>query len=124
MVSKSTPSRRLHVPIPSKNPPFPRQNQKLLLQISETLFDIGTDLLQKKSLDGAVKYLRWSWDYIVQIIRVEGLCVDGGELSVNIRHNLAKALIRRNGGEELDLERARELVDGLALVIPLNWDGG
>ena len=96
-----------------------RQSQKLLLHISETLFDIGTDLLQKKSLDGAVKYLRLSWDYIVQIIRVEGLSINGGELSVNIRHNLAKALIRRNTGEELDLERARELVDGLALVAPL-----
>jgi hypothetical protein len=98
-----------------------RQSQKLLLRISETLFDIGTDLLQKKSLDGAVKYLRWSWDYIVQIIRVEGLSIDGGELSVNIRHNLAKALIRRNTGEELDLERARELIDGLALVAPF-WE--
>jgi cob(I)alamin adenosyltransferase len=94
----------------------PRQSQKLLLQIAETLFDIGTDLLQKKSLDGAVKYLRWSWDYMVQLIRVEGLTVDGGELSVNIRHNLAKALIRRNAGDELDLDRARELVNGLALV--------
>ena len=101
---------KIHLPV--------RQSQKLLLRISETLFDIGTDLLQKKSLDGAVKYLRWSWDYIIQIIRVEGLSVDGGELSVNIRHNLAKALIRRNAGEELDLERARELVDGLALVAP------
>lgn len=94
----------------------PRQSQKLFLQIAETLFDIGTDLLQNKSLDGAVKYLRWSWDYMVQLIRVEGLTVDGGELSVNIRHNLAKALIRRNAGDELDLERAKELVDGLALV--------
>ena len=101
----------------------PRTSQKLLLNISETLFDIGTDLLQKKSLDGAVKYLRWSWDYIVQIIRVEGISVDGGELSVNIRHNLAKALIRRNVGEELDLERARELVDGLALVL-IPWSSG
>ena len=101
----------------------PRASQKLLLNISETLFDIGTDLLQKKSLDGAVKYLRWSWDYIVQIIRVEGISVDGGELSVNIRHNLAKALIRRNVGEELDLERARELVDGLALVL-IPWSSG
>ena len=56
--------------------PIPvRQSQKLLLHISETLFDIGTDLLQKKSLDGAVKYLRLSWDYIVQIIRVEGLSI-------------------------------------------------
>jgi len=26
--------------------------------------------------------------------------------------------VRRNAGEELDLERARELVDGLALVRP------
>ena|SRR5436190_9068162 len=92
----------------------PRPNQKLLLQISETLFDIGTDLLQKKSLDGAIKYLRWSWDYVDQLIRVEGLCVDGRELSINIRHNLAKGLIRRN--EEIDLERAKELLDGLALV--------
>jgi hypothetical protein len=99
--------------------PLPvRQNQKLLLQIAETLFDIGTDLLQKKSLDGAVKYLRWSWDYVLQIVRVEGLSIDGRELSVNIRHNLAKAMIRRNAGEELDLDRARELVDGLTLVFP------
>ena len=77
---------------------------------------MGTDLLQKKSLDGAVKYLRWSWDYIQQITRVDKLGLDGRELSVNVRHNLAKALVRRNAGEELDLERARELVDGLALV--------
>lgn len=79
---------------------------------------MGTDLLQKKSLDGAVKYLRWSWDYIQQITRVDKLGLDGRELSVNVRHNLAKALVRRNAGEELDLERARELVDGLALVLP------
>jgi len=105
-----------------KIPLNPRQSQKLVLQIAETLFDVGTHLLQKKSLDGAVKYLRWSWDYIVQLIRVEGLCVDGQELSVNIRHNLAKALIRRKAGDELDLERARELVDGLALVLPVRWE--
>ena len=42
--------------------------------------------------------------------------LDGRELSVNVRHNLAKALVRRNAGEELDLERARELVDTLVLV--------
>ena len=94
----------------------PRQSQKLLLQIAEILFDIGTDQLQHKSLDGAVKYLRWSWDYINQIIRVEGLSVGGRELSANIRHNLAKALIGRDQGQEMDLERARELVEGLALV--------
>jgi hypothetical protein len=80
------------------------------------LFDIGTDLFTKKSLDGAIKYLRWSLDYIIQAIRGEGLGADGSELSVNIRHNLAKALIRRNAGDQLDLEKARELVDGLALV--------
>jgi len=90
--------------------------QKVLLNIAETLFDVGTDLLQKKSLDGAVKYLRCSWDYIQQITRGDKLGLDGRELSVNVRHNLAKALLLRNAGEELDLERARELVDGLALV--------
>lgn len=95
-----------------------KQNQKLLLQISETLFDVGTDLLQKRSLEGAVKYLRWSWDYMLQIIRVDGLSVDASELSKDIRHNLAKALIRRNSGDEPDLDRVRELVDSLALVSP------
>jgi hypothetical protein len=95
---------------------LPPTSQKVLLNIAETLFDVGTDLLQKKSLDGAVKYLRWSWDYIQQITRVDKLGLDGRELSVNVRHNLAKALVRRNAGEELDLERARELIDGLALV--------
>jgi hypothetical protein len=60
--------------------------------------------------------LRWSWDYIDQLCRIKGLGVDGTELSVNIRHNLAKALIRRNAGDELDLDRAKEFVDGLALV--------
>ena len=94
----------------------PRQSQKILLQIAETLFDIGTDQLQHKSLDGAVKYLKWSWDYIAQIIRADGLNVDGRELSVNIRHNLAKALISRDQAQEMDLERARELIDGLTLV--------
>jgi hypothetical protein len=94
----------------------PRANQKLLVSIVETFFDIGTDLLLKKSFDGAVKYLRWSWDYIAQIIRTDNLPVDVTELSMNLRHNLAKALIRR--GDELDLERARELIDGLALVTP------
>ena len=97
----------------------PRQSQKLLLQIAEILFDIGTDQLQHKSLDWAVKYLRWSWDYITQIIRVEGLSVEGRELSLNIRHNLAKALIGRAQDQEMDLERARELVEGLALVFSL-----
>lgn len=63
-----------------------------------------------------MKYLRWSWDYIQQLTRVDKLGLDGRELSVNIRHNLAKALVRRNAGEEMDLERARGLVDGLALV--------
>jgi hypothetical protein len=94
----------------------PRSSQKLIVEIAETLFDIGTDLLRKKSLDGAVRYLRWSWDYILQITKVENLAVDAAELSMNIRHNLAKALIRRGIGDESDLERARELVDGLALV--------
>lgn len=94
----------------------PRQSQKFLLQIAETLFDVGTDQLQKKSLDGAVKYLRWSWDYISQILRVEGLSVDGRELSVNVRHNLAKALVGRDQALEMDLERARELIEGLTLV--------
>jgi len=86
------------------------------ISIAETLFDVGTDQEQKKSLDRAVKYLRWSWDYIQQITRVDMLGLDGRELSVNVRHNLAKALVRRNAGEELDLERARELVDTLVLV--------
>jgi hypothetical protein len=94
----------------------PRQNQKLLLEIAETLFDIGTDLLRKTVLDGAVRYLRWSWDYIQKIMAVESLGVDAAQLSVNIRHNLAKGLIRRGIGDELDLDRAKELVDGLALV--------
>jgi hypothetical protein len=80
------------------------------------LFDIGTDLLVKQSLDGAIKYLRWSWDHILKITRVERLSVDVSELSINIRHNMAKALIRRGIGEEMDLDRAKELVDGLALV--------
>ena len=97
----------------------PRESQKVLLQISETLFDIGTDQLQRKAMDEAVKYLRRSWDYITQIIRVEGLGFDGRELSLNIRHNLAKALISRDQGQEMDLERAKELVDGLTLVYPL-----
>jgi hypothetical protein len=39
-------------------------------------------------------------------------------LSVNIRHNLAKSLIRRGIGDEADLERARELVEGLVLDAP------
>ena len=47
---------------------------------------------------------------------MDKLGLDGRELSVNVRHNLAKGLVRRSRGEELDLERARELVDGLALV--------
>jgi hypothetical protein len=96
----------------------PRQSQKLLVEIAETLFDVGTDLLQNKSLDGAVRYLNWSWDYIAQLITVENLSVDASELSVNIRHNLARGLIRRAINDELDLDRARELVDGLALVSP------
>lgn len=99
---------QLHLP--------PRECQKLLVQIAEALFDIGTDLLVKQSLDGAVKYLRWSWDHVLTITRVERLSIDASELSVNIRHNMAKALIRRGLGEEMDLDRARELVDGLALV--------
>jgi hypothetical protein len=96
-------------------PPTP-PNQKLLLQIAETLFDVGTDLLRKKSLDGAIKYLRWSWDYILQLMRGggEGVTVEARELSVNVRHNLAKGLVRR--GEVLDLEGAREFIDGLTLV--------
>ena len=53
---------------------------------------------------------------MLQIVRMEGLTVDASQLSVNIRHNLAKALIRRNAGDELDLDRAKELVDGLMLV--------
>ena len=96
----------------------PRQNQKLLLEIAETFFDIGTDLLRKQSLDGAVRYLRWSWDYILKLLTVENLTVDATELSVNIRHNLAKSLIRRGIGDEADLERARELVEGLVLDAP------
>ena len=99
---------QLHLP--------PRECQKVLFQIAGTLFDIGTDLLTKQSLDGAVKYLRWSWDYILKITRVERLSIDASELSVNIRHNMAKALIRRGIGEEMDLDRAKELVDGLSLV--------
>ena len=99
---------QLHLP--------PRECHKLLVQIAETLFDIGTDLLVKQSLDGAIKYLRWSWDHILKITRVERLSVDVSELSINIRHNMAKALIRRGIGEEMDLDRAKELVDGLALV--------
>jgi hypothetical protein len=103
------------VPLPAA------KNHKLLLQIGETLFDVGTDLLRKKSLDGAIKYLRWSWDYVLQISRGEGAGVEGRELSVNVRHNLAKSLVRR--GEVLDLDSAREFIDGLALVrVPL--DGG
>jgi hypothetical protein len=44
--------------------------------------------------------------------------VEAAELSVNVRHNLAKALIRRgnNAAWTLDLERAGELVDALSLV--------
>ena len=95
----------------------PRQNSKLHVSVAETLFDIGIDLLLKKSLDGAIKYLRWSWDYISQISRLENIPIDISELSMNIRHNLAKALVRR--GDEIDLERARELVDGLALVLAI-----
>ena len=94
----------------------PRQSQKLTLQIAETFQDIGTDLLQKKSLDGAIKYLRWSWDYLLQVLRVGNLTVDASELSINVRHNLTKALIRRNANSELDLERATEFLDGLSLV--------
>jgi len=100
-----------------KIPLPPAKNQKLLLQIVETLFDVGTDLLSKKSLDGAIKYLRWSWDYVLQITRVEGPGgggVEVRELSINVRHNLAKGLVRR--GEVLDLEGAREFIDGLAVV--------
>ena len=93
---------------------LPPSSHKVLLDIAETQFE---DLLQKKLLDAAVKYLRWSWDYIQQITRVDNL-----GLSVNVRHNLAKALVRRLAGEESDLERARELIDGLALVLP--WLGG
>ena len=99
----------------------PRTSSKLILHISETLFDIGTDLLKKRQLDGAIKYLRWSYDYILQIARVEVLSAVAGELSMNIRHNLAKALIRRNEVGEMDLERARELVDGLALDAPKEY---
>lgn len=98
-----------------KIPLPPQKNQKLLLEIAETLFDVGTDLLRKKSLDGAIKYLRWSWDYVLQLTRGEGAAgVEVRELSVNVRHNLAKGLVRR--GEVLDLEGAREFIDGLALV--------
>jgi prefoldin subunit 5 len=86
------------------------------MQIAETLLDIGTDLLVKKSLDGAIKYLRWSWDYISRMIRSNTLCVEGRELSTTIRHNLCKALMRRGQNDEMDLERAGELLDGLALV--------
>jgi hypothetical protein len=96
------------IPLPAS------KNHKLLLQISETLFDVGTDLLRKKSLDGAIKYLRWSWDHVLLISRGEGPGVEGRELSVNVRHNLAKAYVRR--GEVLDLDSAREFIDGLALV--------
>jgi hypothetical protein len=78
------------------------------------LFDVGTDQLLKKALDEAVKYLRWSWDYISQITRLQDLLIDASELSMNIRHNLAKALIKR--GDKMDLDSAKELVDGLALV--------
>jgi len=102
-----------------KIPLPPAKNQKLLLQVAETLFDVGTDLLRKKSLEGAIKYLRWSWDYVLQITRAEGPgsgSVDVRELSVNVRHNLAKGLVRR--GEVLDLEGAREFIDGLTVVKP------
>ena len=42
--------------------------------------------------------------------------LDGREVSVNVRHNLVEAFVTENFGEELDLERAIELVDELALV--------
>lgn len=35
-----------------------------------------------------------------------------------MRHNLARAWVMRNGGEHLDLDRARGLVDELTLVHP------
>ena len=43
-----------------------------------TPFDVGTELLQKKSLDRAFKYLRWSWDDIQWIRRVDKLGRIGG----------------------------------------------
>jgi len=90
----------------------------LIVQISGSLSAIGADLLQKKALDGAIKYLRWSWDYLVQILRIGNLTIEASELSINIRHNLTKALIQRNTNSELDLERAKEFLDGLSLVFP------
>jgi len=44
------------------------------------------------------------------------LGLDGREVSVNVRHNLVEAFVTENFGEELDMERAIELVDELALV--------
>jgi hypothetical protein len=121
MGPKSNPSGRRLVRQSRQNPSSPLVAESPPQHRNNTLR--RGNLLQKKSLDGAVKYLRWSWDYIQQITRVDTLGLDGRELSVNVRHSLAKALVRRNAGEELDLERARELVDGLALV-RLPFGGG
>jgi hypothetical protein len=44
------------------------------------------------------------------------LPVEGNELSTRIRYNLCQALVRRAQHDEMDLERARELLDGFALV--------
>ena len=75
--------------------------------LADLLYEIGKDLLHKKQLESAVRWLERSLDVLGEQ-DLEKLSRDAGELRLSIMHSLVRALIAQKDGASR--ARAKELV--------------